>query len=403
MLEEDLNDPLRVSVDHLRRLLSFLPSGLVEESLIDHISQTNPNWPVWPTPILSNLIGPPNISLKRFDLRWLHRFENTVALLNHFSDSLGGPSGGPSGLSLIVERAPLLGHRGWGEISAGGSCKLIKTADNTIAVNLPRAEDIDSVSAWLEIPVTENIWDAIEEHAANIPSKNLINRAELLGIAVSLIGEAKDIDIEVSQLSKNHSHKSSPQVVDLSSMWAGPLCSWFLMRSGATVTKIESTHRPDRGRISRTPFFQRLNKGKNITEVDFGRQEGKSTLRKHIRSADIIIESSRPRALENLGICPEEEVGRGAIWCSITGYGRRQNPRRIGFGDDAAAAGNLLAKVEESLWFVGDASADPLTGATAATITHGLWLAGVSGLVDVSLAATAHLHTRGVTPQGTMW
>ena len=54
-----------------------------------------------------------------------------------------------------------------------------KTADNTIAVNLPRAEDIDSVSAVARDPVTKNIWDAIEEHAANIPSKNLINRAEL--------------------------------------------------------------------------------------------------------------------------------------------------------------------------------------------------------------------------------
>ena len=94
MLKEDLNDPLRVSVDHLRRLLSFLPSGLVEESLIDHISQTNPNWPVWPTPILSNLIGPPNISLNDstcvgyIDLKIQLRF-----LI--ISDSLGGPSGDP--------------------------------------------------------------------------------------------------------------------------------------------------------------------------------------------------------------------------------------------------------------------------------------------------------------------
>ena len=93
----------------------------------------------------------------------------------------------------------------------------------------------------------------------------------------------------------------------------------------------------------------------------------------------------------------------GAIWCSITGYGRNLHPNRVGFGDDAAAAGCLLAQVDKSLWFVGDASADPLTGATAAALTHGLWFAGSSGLIDISLAATSHMHTHGVIPKGIMW
>ena len=65
--------------------------------------------------------------------------------------------------------------------------------------------------------------------------------------------------------------------------------------------------------------------------------------------------------------------------------------------------GCLLAEVDKSLWFVGDASADPLTGATAAALTHGLWFAGSSGLIDISLAATSNLHTHGVIPKGIMW
>ena len=120
MQAKDFNDPIATSIDHLERLLEFLPSGLVDKKLVTQLSEINPGWPTWPSPGLSNLIGPPRVALKRFDLRWLHRFESTISLLNYFVRSLGGPSGGPSGHSLIVERAPLLGHRGWGETSAGG-------------------------------------------------------------------------------------------------------------------------------------------------------------------------------------------------------------------------------------------------------------------------------------------
>ena len=403
MPEKDFNDPVLTSVDHLERLLALLPSGLLDKKLVGQLSQIYPSWPTWPSPALSNLIGPPKVALKRFDLRWLHRFESTISLLNFFVKSLGGPSGGPSGHSLIVERAPLLGHRGWGETSAGGSCRLIKTLDTTLAVNLPRQEDISSVSAWLQIEAQENIWNVIQSYASNSSSQVLLERAELLGLAVSKVGEAKDMTIEVTQKSSIGAYSRQPKVVDLSSMWAGPLCSWFLMRSGAEVIKIESSKRPDRGRLNQTPFFQRLNKGKVITAFDFSSELGRRQLQKHIREADIIIESSRPRALDNMGISAEEEVDRGAIWCSITGYGRNLNPNRVGFGDDAAAAGCLLAEVNESLWFVGDASADPLTGATAAALTHGLWFAGSSGLIDISLAATSNIHTQGVIPKGIMW
>ena len=403
MQGKDFNEPIVTSIDHLERLLEFLPSGLVDKKLVTQLSVINPSWPTWPSPGLSNLIGPPRVALKRFDLRWLHRFESTISLLNYFVRSLGGPSGGPSGHSLIVERAPLLGHRGWGETSAGGSCRLIKTLDATLAVNLPRQEDISSVSAWLQAEVKDDIWSVIQNYAINSSSQVLLERAKLLGLAVSEVGEAKDMTIEITRKSSIAAYSRQLKVVDISSMWAGPLCSWFLMRSGAEVIKIESSKRPDRGRLSQTPFFQRLNKGKSITTFDFDSKIGKSQLQKHIREADIVIESSRPRAMENMGISAEEEVDRGAIWCSITGYGRNLHPNRVGFGDDAAAAGCLLAQVDKSLWFVGDATADPLTGATAAALTHGLWFAGSSGLIDISLAATSHMHTHGVIPKGIMW
>ena len=400
MLAKDLHNPVPTAYNHLVELLKCLPADLIDEESIIRLSERRQQWPVWPTPLLANLVGPPSVLLGKLDLRWLHRFETTVLLLNTLSKMLGGPEGGPSGLSLIVERAPLLGHRGWGTTSAGGSCRLVEAKDKTIAVNLPREDDLLSVPAWLGAEPKEDIWKLIGEETVGQTAQSLIERARLLGMAVSSAGEATGHKNKIYGSREAIRLSQTPTVVDLSSMWAGPLCGWFLSRNGARVIKVESSQRPDRGSKSGAPFYKRLNHGKEIIEIDFRSESGIGQLRKLVREADIVLEASRPRALESLGVYAKEEVQRGAIWCSITGYGREENPTRVGFGDDAAAAGNLLASVDDSLWFVGDAAADPITGTTAAVLTLGLWLAGESGLVDVSLSASVNTHTLGQIATG---
>ena len=391
-----LNDPFLLAKKHLLELTRGLPSGTVPISVIQDLSSMHPDWPVWPDLALSDLIGPPNVRLKEVDLRWLHRFRATIALLGWLSVQLGGPKGGPSALSLVVERAPILGHRGWGAVSAGGSCRILTTADGQIAANLPRVEDQSSVAAWLDAPIEGADWASIERAVQQVTSSELLSRAKLLGMPISVVGETKvPLGFEYN-IGKEIRLKQKPRVVDLSSMWAGPLCSWYLMRCGAEVTKIESTLRPEKPRNRPDIFYQRLNQGKEIIPLDFSSSIDHELLRNIIRESDIIIEGSRPRALEHLGIDAKEEVERGAIWCSITGYGRRWNPHRVGFGDDAAAGANLLAEINGSLWFMGDAIADPITGATAATLVLGHWLGCSSALLDLGLSPTAALYSQGL-------
>ncbi len=76
-------------------------------------------------------------------------------------------------------------------------------------------------------------------------------------------------------------------------------------------------------------------------------------------TADVVIEASRPRALRQRGVVAEDFPG---VWISITAYGRDQ-PDRIGYGDDTAVAGGLVGPGPS---FLSDAVADPLTGAHAA-------------------------------------
>ena len=398
-----IKDPFLVAKNHLLELTRRFPPETVPIQVIENLASVHPEWPVWPNVALSDLVGPPNVALKKLDLRWLHRFRATIGLLGWLSAQLGGPKGGPSALSLIVERAPLLGLRGWGSTSAGGSCRILATADVPIAVNLPRVDDQLSVPAWLDSPVEGNDWDSIKEAVIKIGSGELADRGGLLGIPVSLVGETQPSSTQEDIFGEEVKFKGPPVVVDLSSMWAGPLCSWYLMRCGARVVKIESSRRDGGTRKGSDIFHQRLNKGKDVISLDFNNPEDIHQLRSFIRGADIVIEGSRPRALEQLGIDAMEEVARGAIWCSVTGYGRFSAPHRVGFGDDAAAGANLLAEVDGALWFIGDAIADPITGATAAVLTMGHWLAHSSVLLDVGLSPTTAVHSQGTLSAGSFF
>ena len=58
-------------------------------------------------------------------------------------------------------------------------------------------------------------------------------------------------------------------VVDLSALWAGPLCGDLLARAGATVVKVESTQRPDGARRGPAEFFDLLNGRKQIGRARF--------------------------------------------------------------------------------------------------------------------------------------
>src|SRR5438445_440620 len=51
------------------------------------------------------------------------------------------------------------------------------------------------------------------------------------------------------------------RVVDLSAMWAGPLCASVLGMAGADVIKVEDPRRPDGARFGPPEFFDLLHAG----------------------------------------------------------------------------------------------------------------------------------------------
>ena len=277
-------------------------------------------------------------------------------------------------------------------MSPGGSCRLVRAADAWLAVNLARADDVALANAWLSDAGLEagDPWPRLARAIANAPATLLVESAAGLGLAVSRLGEA---DALISWLPPDEVRalETRPLVVDLSALWAGPLCAQLLGLAGARVVKVESVERPDGARRGAAPFFDLLHHGHESVALDFGTPRGRDALRALVGAADVVIEASRPRALEQLGVDAHEHVDRGSVWVSITAYGRAAAPHRVGFGDDVAIAAGVHAGAPDAPLFCADAVSDPVTGLWAARAALGALVAGGGVLLDVAMAAVTRL------------
>ena len=198
-----------------------------------------------------------------------------------------------------------------------------------------------------------------------------------------------------------------PLVIDLSSLWAGPLCSHLWQQAGARVIKVESQRRPDGARNGSSEFFQLLNQGKEFLSLPLHSASGWEALKSLLLEADIVLEASRPRALRQMGMVAEELLAAkpGLSWVSITGYGREEPQANwIAYGDDAAIAAGLSAVLHQATddWLIcGDAIADPLTGLHAALAGWASWRAGGGNLVALSLEQTVRHCITATAPPDT--
>nr|WP_242679886.1 CoA transferase [Nocardioides sp. IC4_145] len=187
------------------------------------------------------------------------------------------------------------------------------------------------------------------------------------------------------------SRRSTARVVNLGALWAAPLAANLLGEAGFEVVHVESTNRPDASRWGDPRLHALLHAGAEHVEVDFDSGPGRRYLLDLVSSADVVIEASRPRALENLGVSfgTAAADGRARTWLQLTAHGTRQ-PLRVGFGDDAAVAGGLVAEDEDGApCFSGDAVADPLTGLLGAVAVLALHDDRAMTHIEISLAGVA--------------
>lgn len=298
-----------------------------------------------------------------------------------------------NGSVYLGQRARLRGDMAAMDMrSPGGACHLLQTRSGVIAFNLARPDDWDLVPAWIEKDCARNI-EALQKKIKERDGAALVARGRDIGLAVaeSRVPSGSGPWWTFTGETRRNMGERSPVIAGLGALWAGPLAAHLLGRAGGRVIKVESTTRPD-GSRAHADFFAALNANKQMAAFDFTSADGRSDLKRLLSSADIVIEASRPRALQQVGIIAEDLCAQkpGKIWVSITAHGRSgAAASHIGFGDDVAVAGGLSAHMARAHGidaFCGDAIADPLTGLHVAAAAQALWSRGRGGLLAVSMS-----------------
>lgn len=288
------------------------------------------------------------------------------------------------GVEVLGERAALTGRTRNAPWSVGGAFRIVPAADGWFGISLARPSDVDLLPALLELPVADP-WPDLMRAVRRRSAAALAQRARVLGLAAAEVPATPRRPSRPPVLVTSGGPRrltDAPLVVNLGALWAGPLCARLLRLAGARVMKIESRARPDGSRRHTPAFFERMEGGHELRILDFDRE--RDELHRLVRAADVVIEASRPRALRQLGVDAAEEVARGAVWVSITAAGRADE-LRAGFGDDIAAGAGLVAWDGARPVPMGDALADPLSGATAAAAAVAALREPSGALLDVSM------------------
>jgi hypothetical protein len=302
------------------------------------------------------------------------------------------------GAEVLGQRAKLLRLPVAHTRSAGGAARLLAARDGWFALNLPRRTDEEMIPALIQAPV-HDVWSSVRAWAAIRPLEEIEQRMAMLGLAVGALNPSAGDVVPwrvtlVDAKSPSSRPGRRPLVVNLGSLWAAPLCAQILHRAGLSVVDVESPQRPDGARSGTPAFYADLHAGHELAILDLHRESGRDRLRQMIDAAEVVITASRSTGLRRLGAVPAYgDHGRPRVWIRITAHGSTSD--RVGFGDDAAVAGGLVAWHNgQGPFFAGDAIADPLTGLSAAATALACLAAGGQWQVDLALRDVAAFAAR---------
>jgi hypothetical protein len=292
------------------------------------------------------------------------------------------------GVEVLGERAALAGLTRNAPWSAGGSFRALPARDGWVGLSLARESDRELVPALVEAAV-DDPWTAVADWLGQVTVAEAEARIALLGLpgaGVPSTPPGPRRDPVLHRVGGARAPTETPLVVDLTSLWAGPLCARLLGATGARVVKVEHAGRLDGGRRGPQRFYDLLHSGHESVVLDFRSATGVASLQALLAAADVVLEASRPRALEQLGILASRHVEDGTVWLSITAYGREgADGLRVGFGDDVAAGAGLVGWYDGAPVPAADAVADPLAGVVAAASVVAALTEDHGCLLDLSM------------------
>ena len=144
------------------------------------------------------------------------------------------------------------------------------------------------------------------------------------------------------------------RVLDLSQVMAGPFCCMMLGDLGADVIKVEPPPGGDSTRHSMgfrlkgedSPGFLALNRNKRSIVLDLKDPQDREVLYALVKTADVLVENSRPGVSQRLGVSYEtlQALNPRLVYASISGFGQTGPwAQRPGFDLIAQAMSGILS------------------------------------------------------------
>ncbi|MFL2000974.1 MULTISPECIES: CaiB/BaiF CoA transferase family protein [unclassified Microbacterium] len=146
------------------------------------------------------------------------------------------------------------------------------------------------------------------------------------------------------------------RVIDVSTLFAGPMAAMHLGDMGAEVIKVEHPTRPDPSRghgpskDGHNLWWKTLGRNKRTVTIDLHTEGGREAFLRLAATADVVIENFRPGTLERwgLGYAELSEDNPGLVLARVTGFGQIGPYRsRPGFGTLAEAMSGFAAATGE--------------------------------------------------------
>lgn len=184
------------------------------------------------------------------------------------------------------------------------------------------------------------------------------------------------------------------KVIDIATLFAGPMAATMLGDFGADVIKIEHPKNGDPVRTHGSSkngvglWWKMLSRNKKSVTLYLGSPEGQEIFKKLVKDADVVIENFRPGTLEKWGLGYDElvKINPKLVLARVTGFGQiGPYANRPGFGTLAEAMSGFAS-------ITGTADGPP-------TLPPFGLADGISALTTAYAIMTA-LHARTITGKG---
>lgn len=195
------------------------------------------------------------------------------------------------------------------------------------------------------------------------------------------------------------------QVLDLTAVISGPLCTYQLAMLGAEVIKVEV---PGLGDIARRlggdsalnqqqmgVSFWTLNAGKKSITLNLKSEQGRAIFKKILKKMDVVVENFRPGTMRKIGLDYDQlkQINPRIIYCAMSGFGQD------GPWSRRASYDQIIQGLSGIMSVTGDAQSAPLRSgyvvcdtmvamSAAFAISSALYRqlkSGVGEMIDVSM------------------